>query len=133
MSEENVESVRRIYKAFQSEDWGSAMRFVSPEIEFHGTSGGLSEGNVARGIPAIREMFEVWDEEAWEESRLNPQEFVDAGDRVVVLQHELRRGRGSGVEVESETAVLFEFRDGRVIRIQGFMDREEALKAVRQL
>ena len=72
MSEENVESVRRIYKAFQSEDWGSAMRFVSPEIEFHGTSGGLSEGNVARGIPAIREMFEVWDEEAWEESRLSP-------------------------------------------------------------
>jgi ketosteroid isomerase-like protein len=51
------------------------------------------------------------------------------GDRVVVLQHERRRGRGSGVEVESETAVLFDLRDGLVIRLQGFMDREDALEA----
>ena len=33
----------------------------------------------------------------------NVEEFIDVGDRVVLLQHELRRGRGSGVEVESET------------------------------
>jgi uncharacterized protein len=129
MSQQNVETVRRIYDAFQRDDWGSALEFVSPDIELHGTSGGLSEGSVARGIPAVRQMFEAWDAEAWEETRLSPREFIDAGDQVVVMQHELRRGRGSGVEVESETAVLFELRDGRVIRTQGFMHQGEALKA----
>jgi ketosteroid isomerase-like protein len=49
---------------------------------------------------------------------------------VVVLQQERRRGRHSGVEVESETAVLFELHDGRVVRMQGFMDQAEALRTV---
>ena len=98
-----------------------------PRIERSATV--VWEGNVARGIEAVRQTFEVWDAETWEETRLNPQEFIDAGRQVVVLQHELRRGRSSGVEVESETAVLFELRDGRVMRIQGFMDQEQALEA----
>ena len=129
MAQENVEIVRRIYDAFRRDDGDDVMQLVSPNIELHGTSGGLSEGNVARGIQAVRQTFEAWDAEAWEETELNPQEFIDAGDQVVVLQHELRRGRGSGVEVESETAVLFELRDGQVIRIQGFMDQGKALEA----
>ena len=33
------------------------------------------------------------------------------------------------MEVESETAVLFDLRDGRVTRMQGFMDQAEALEA----
>ena len=31
-------------------------------------------------------------------------EGIDAGERVVVIQHEYQRGRGSGVEIEIETA-----------------------------
>jgi ketosteroid isomerase-like protein len=129
MSRENVQVVRRMYEAFERDDWGNVGDFVSPDVELHGTSGGLSEGNVARGIEAVRQTFDVWDAEAWEETKLNPQEFIDAGDQVVVLQHELRRGRGSGVEVESDTAVLFGLSDGRVVRMQGFMDQTEALEA----
>ena len=37
----------------------------------------------------------------------------------VVLMHEYRRGKGSGIEVETDTAVVFTVRQGRVIRIQG--------------
>jgi ketosteroid isomerase-like protein len=103
---------------------------VSPDVELHGTSGGLSEGSVARGIEAVRETFEAWDDDAWDETRLSPQRFIDDGDRVVVLQQERRRGRHSGVEVESETAVLFELHDARVVRMQGFMDQAEALRTV---
>jgi ketosteroid isomerase-like protein len=129
MSQENVEIVRRVYDGFRHFDWDKVERFADPDLELHGTSGGLFDGSVARGTTAVRETFEAWDAEAWEEVRLTPREFVDAGDRVVVLQNELRRGRGSGVEVRSETAVLFELRDGRVVRVQGFMDQGEALRA----
>jgi ketosteroid isomerase-like protein len=103
------------------------MHLVSPEVELLGTSGGLSDGSVAHGIEAVRQTFELWDED-WE-TELSPQEFVDAGDQVVLLQHELRRGRGSGVEVEADTAVLYDLRDGRIVRIQGFMDQTNALAA----
>ena len=53
-----------------------------------------------------------------------------AGDDVVAFIHEYRRGRGSGIEVEAETAMVVTVRDGRVVRMQGYMDRSVALRAV---
>jgi ketosteroid isomerase-like protein len=73
--------------------------------------------------------FEAEDLEAWEERRLEPQRFLHIDDLVVVLMHEYRRGRGSGVEVETDTAVVFTVREGRVILIQPYMDQAEALEA----
>jgi ketosteroid isomerase-like protein len=46
-----------------------------------------------------------------------------------VLLHEYRRGRGSGITLESETAVVCSVSDGRIVRIQGYMDRVAALQA----
>lgn len=129
MSRRNVEIVGQIYEAVGRDDSDGAARFFHPDVELHGTSGGLSEGSVTRGIEAVRATFDSWDAEAWEQTRLSPREFIDVDDRVVVLQHERRRGRGSGVEVESETAVLFDLRDGLVTRLQGFMDQDDALEA----
>jgi ketosteroid isomerase-like protein len=129
MSQENVEIVRSVYDAFRRGAWDEGARLVDPDAELLGTVGGLSEGSVARGVQEGRQAFEQWDED-WDESRLEPEAFIDAGDRVVVLQHEVRRGRGSGVEVESHTGVVFELRDGLVVRVQGFMDQAEALEAV---
>jgi ketosteroid isomerase-like protein len=48
----------------------------------------------------------------------------------VEVAREYRRGRGSGVELETETAVVFELRDERVVSLQGYMDPGSALEAV---
>ena len=66
----------------------------------------------------------------WDEHRLEPQEFLDAGDRVVILLHEYQRGKGSGVELEVDTATIVDVRDGRIVRMQGYMNPAEALEAV---
>ena len=39
------------------------------------------------------------------------------------------RGKSSGVELELEAAVLIDLRDGRIVRVQGYMDRAAALGA----
>jgi ketosteroid isomerase-like protein len=129
MPQENVEIVRRTVEAILRGEWEQAAPLLDPNAEGHGTVGGLSEGTVMRGITQFRQSFEQEDAEAWDERRLEPEEFIDAGDRVVVLVREFRRGRGSGIELETDTAVVFEVRDGRVVRIQGYMDRAEALEA----
>ncbi len=130
MSEENVEIVREAVDAFTRGDGKRTAQLIDPEVEFRGTVGGLEEGRVAHGLDQIINTFEAEDLEAWEERRLEPEDFIDAGDSVVVLLHEYRRGRGSGVELEIDTAVVFAVRAGRVVRIQGYMDRGEALEAV---
>jgi uncharacterized protein len=129
MSEENVEIVREAFKAFLEGDQERAARLIDPEVEFHGTVGGLEEGRVARGLAEIAQTFEAEDLEAWDERRFEPQEFIDAGDEVVVLMHEYRRGKGSGIEIEIDTAIVHTVREGRVARIQGYMDPDAALKA----
>ena len=129
MSRENVKLVQEAFEAFVGGDREKAAQLVDPEVEFHGTVGGLQEGQIARGQSEIDQTFEVEDLEAWEERRLQAKEFIDAGDDVVVLLHEYRRGRGSGVELESKTAVVVAVSGGRVVRIQGYMDRDAALEA----
>jgi ketosteroid isomerase-like protein len=129
MSQENVEIVRSVYESFLRSDWGTIAELADPNVEYHGTVGGLEEGRVGRGLQQMRQVFEEDDLEAWDERRLEPEEFIDAGDEVVVLQREYRRGRGSGVELVSDTAAVFEVRDGHVVRVQGYMDRAKALEA----
>ena len=129
MSQENGEVVRETFESFLAADWDKTAQLVDPEVVFHGTLGGLEEGRVAHGLPQIVREFEEEDLEAWEERRLEAEEFIDAGDDVVVLLHDYRRGRGSGVELEIDTAVVVAVSGGRVVRIQGYVDRHAALEA----
>ena len=115
--------------AAQRQDWKRAAELVDPDVEGHGTVGGLEQGQVYRGLPELIREYEKVDLEAWEERRLEPQEFLHVDDLVVLLLHEYRRGKGSGVELESDTAAVVTVRDGRVVRIQGYMDQDAALKA----
>ena len=128
MSQENVEIVRRAF--LSGRDWEGMLELVDPDVELHGTVGGLEEGHVSRGADQIRQRFEAEDNEVWDEHRIEPVRFIDAGERVVVIQHESQRGRGSGVEVEIDTASVFDVRGGRIVRIQPYMDPAEALEAV---
>jgi ketosteroid isomerase-like protein len=142
VSLENVEIVRDAFEviygstsrptatgASMGQNRERAAELIDSNVEMHGTVGGLWEGRVARGLPEIVDSFMAEDLEAWEERRLDPQRFLHINDLVVVLMHEYRRGKGSGIEMESDTAVVFRVRRGRVIRIQGYMDQAAALEA----
>jgi ketosteroid isomerase-like protein len=128
MSQENVEIVRRFAECWERSDWEGMADLVDPDVEQHGTVGGVEEGRVTRGVSEIRRDYEQV-EALWDEHRIEIQELIDAGDRVVVFQREYQRGNKSGVELVVDAAVVFDVRDGRIVRVQGFMDRAAALKA----
>jgi ketosteroid isomerase-like protein len=129
MSQENMEIVRRFSECWERRDWDAMAQLADPSIEQHGSVGGLEEGRLLRGISEIRRDFERV-ETTWDEHRVEPQEIFDAGDRVVVFLREYQRGRRSGIELVVDTAVVLDLRHGRIVRIQGYMDRAEALRAV---
>jgi ketosteroid isomerase-like protein len=128
VSQENVEIVRRFAEGWERADWDGMAELADPNIELHGTVGGVEEGRVRRGVGEIRRDFES-NEEIWDEHRVEIQELIDAGDRVVIYQREYQRGKLSGVELVVDAAVLVDVRDGRVVRLQGYMDRDAALEA----
>jgi ketosteroid isomerase-like protein len=128
MSQENVEIVKRATGLLESRDWQGMTDLFDPSVELHGTVGGIEEGQIRRGLSEILQAFDTEEDEVWDEHRLEPHEFVDAGDRVVVLLREYQRGK-SGVELVVDTATIVDVRDGRIVRMQGYMNPAEALAA----
>jgi SnoaL-like domain len=66
--------------------------------------------------------------EAWEEFSIEFVDVIEAGQRVVTLNHLRGRGRGSGGTVDAEVGVIFDC-DRGVIKRMVFCDRHEALEA----
>ncbi|MDX6588557.1 MAG: SnoaL-like polyketide cyclase [Solirubrobacterales bacterium] len=123
-----MEIVKRVSGLMERRDWAGMADVVDPDVELHGTVGGLEEGKILRGHAQIIEAFDRETEEAWDEHRIEPQEFLDVGDRVLILHREYHRSK-SGVEIAVDTASIHDVHEGRIVRIQGYMDPAEALKA----
>jgi ketosteroid isomerase-like protein len=128
VSQEDLETIRQFYERVNREDWDGAAELVDPDIEQPGTIGGLEEPRLAHGLNEIRKVYER-DEEAWGDYRIEPEKLFDAGDQVVVFHREYQRGKSSGIELVTETAAVIDLRGGRIVRIQGYMERDEALRA----
>jgi ketosteroid isomerase-like protein len=80
-----------------------------------------------------RAIIRFWEglDETMEELRLDPQEAVDAGDRVAVRLRYFGRGKGSGVELDTEMYhQVTTFRDGMMVRIEYVTSWDAALEAV---
>jgi ketosteroid isomerase-like protein len=128
MSRENVEVVRRMCEAFLAGDLAAALDVLHADVTWHGTIGGVDEASTAHGRDQVIAGF-AESLRDWERHSLEAEDYVDAGDRVVVLWHEVGRGKRSGVEVETRTAVVYTVRGNEVVEVQGYMDRGQALEA----
>ncbi len=133
MSQENVEIVRALV-AFRERGRAGDSRLtpadlLAPDFEID-MSRRVFNPAVYRGLEGLARLNnEIRD--VWEEFRVVPEQFIDAGDRVVVLETSHARGRGSGVELDTRTyATIWTLRDGRVTRVEVGLDPGEALKAV---
>jgi len=96
-----------------------------PEVEIH-PPGGPIGGSVQRGYQGVvrnwRDLLATFDE-----FLIDPLEFREAGEQVVVIQRNV--GRMRGMEVDEMSSVLFTLRDHRITRIDVFASREGALEA----
>ena len=122
----NVELVRAIYERFRGGDPDGALALYDPEVEVHDRPE-IPDPRVYRGhegvlaaLDASRSEFSGFD--------VVPEEFVDAGDRVVVVFRFIGTGRESGVPIEQRLCHAWTIRDGRVIRMEVHSDRGEALR-----
>jgi ketosteroid isomerase-like protein len=81
---------------------------------------------VFRGRSGLKHWVD-WTREVWDEWRFEREQFLDAGDQVLVLVRVVARGGSSGISLDREMAHLWTVRDGRVIRCEVYLDRSEAL------
>jgi ketosteroid isomerase-like protein len=125
---DNVEAVRRGYEAFNRGDVEASLAVLHPEIEWHTYIVPGPGGGTYHGYDGVREL---WSDarRIFGEFRNVPEDLFDAGDRVVAFVRVEGIGSQSGVPVHARIAHLYTFRDGKVIRVESFEDRDEALRA----
>jgi len=65
----------------------------------------------------------------WESYRIDAEEFIDAGEQVVVLARVRARTRRGGVEMEHAPGAVWTVEDGRIRRIEFYLEASQALAA----
>jgi uncharacterized protein len=118
----NLDAVRRSYEAFARDDLDAVVADMHEEIEWHQAQG-LPHGGDYRGLADVRRViFEPLDEEWWDEFSADPDEFIEAGEDVVVLGRYRGRAKGTGKQLDVPFAHVWTFRDGKAIRFRQFLD-----------
>jgi ketosteroid isomerase-like protein len=126
MSEENVELIRQSYEHFARTGELDESTYA-PEIEWHSAAEdpGLE---VFHGVEGVKKLIaEV--QEQLEDFRTEPFEFLDGGERVVAGLVHRGRGRGSSAEVEMREWNVFLIREGRIVSVHEYGERQDALEA----
>jgi ketosteroid isomerase-like protein len=132
MSQENVEVVRGLYEALARRDSVAPFAAYAEDIVWDVSQSRvafLDTQPVSQGHAGVRQGWREW-LTAFSEIGAEVGELIDAGDQVLAVIREREVGRASGVPVEATHVAVWTLAHGKVIRMQMFDDRQQALKAV---
>jgi len=123
MSQENLDVVRGLFAALDSQDWEAALGMFDPEVEWSPTEGTF------HGVDGVVTSLAEW-LEPWDEHHIEAEEFMEAGDEILAVIHLTGRAeRGSGMEIDQRFFQLYAVRKGKIIRMVEFVRRADALEA----
>jgi ketosteroid isomerase-like protein len=133
VSQENVEIARQAHEAFSHPrldgfDLDRFYRYADPDLVIDWSRSDGVEAGIYGGEAETRRFwstfFEVFDRVVVE-----PLEFIEHGDQVVVPHHLHASGR-DGLTVDARAVVVLTFSEGRIVELRLYQERAEALKAV---
>ena len=134
MSEENVETVARLYEAFLGGPEGIASRpalflkSLDPDLEVHQDPTVLGTAATYHGYEGLlRSIGDVM--VAFDDLRMVPEKLTATGDRVVATVTMTARGKESGVQINERIGHIWTFRAGRVVKLEAYAHAAEALEA----
>ena len=150
MSQESVEIVRRMYKQMDDAGYGRIEALHEAHEsgnfdQFLPLAEEMLHGDVVLRPPedspfpeaGQREWrgregflrFAAGQTEGFDAMSLEPEEFIDAGDKVVVPLQFGGRARHTGLEVKFAVVHVVTVRDGKMARLDIYMSKAEALEA----
>ena len=116
------------YAAANRRDFDLLVIGLDPGIELHPIAMAPDMDAIYHGHAGYREAWRAL-LESFEDLRLDPQEFLDLGDRLLVTIEWSGHGAESGVSIGQQGFQLFTMRRGLIVRHDDFFDRAVALEA----
>ena len=131
MSQQSVEVIRGIYDSFGKGDVPAILGQMDQQIEWNEAENFIyADRNPYVGPQAILEGVFMRFGTEWLGFTVNPEEWLDAGNHVVVLGTYAGKNKETGKEVRAQFAHVWGVRGGRVVRFQQYTDTKQFADAV---
>ena len=128
MSEHEVRALRGAYDAFGRGDEAAFLEALAHDVEWR-VPDVLPWGGVRHGHEGVRSFFAILEEHV-EGGWGTPEEFLDMGERVVVLGRFSGTVRANRVEFETRFAHVWTIRDGFLSGFDNYLDTATVVAAL---
>ena len=131
MTQQNVPIVRGLYEAFGRGDVSGVLSQMDQGIEWNDAENFIyADRNPYIGPQAVLEGVFMRLGADWEGFTVTPEEWLDAGTRVVVLGTYKGTHKGTGKQVKAQFAHVWSLKEGRVLRFQQYTDTKQFAEVV---
>ncbi len=120
-----ITALRGAYAAFNRGDIEAAVEPLDAQIEWTEPVE-FPGGGTYHGRDGVKHYL-TQSRTAWAEVTSQPERFVTAGNRIVVFVHARVRPKGSNEWQDVSLADVYTVRNGKVVQMRAFADRQEAL------
>lgn len=122
MSENNINIVKTGYERYLNRDMPGFLNLMADNVVWdHQGPKGVPFNQIYHGQDGVAEFLKTVDE-TMETLEMNPREFFGSGERVVVLGFSRYRVRETKKEFETDWAMTFTLKDGKVTHWKPIMD-----------
>lgn len=125
-SEHRIAVLRLANEAFNRGDIDAAVQSLDSQVEW--TEPAAFPGCGTFLGPEAVKRYLAQSRAAWAECRSEPEQLIPVGNRVVVFVHARVRPKDSDTWQDVILADVYTFRNGRVVQMHAFADRQEALR-----
>jgi uncharacterized protein len=121
MSQQDVETIRSGYDAFNRKDIPAVLALYDSQIEWIEAGGGRAPAGTYRGSQTVATEVFAAVAQNFDDFRAEPEQFIDAGEHVVVVG----RFRGiakSGAILDAPFVHVYRMRNGKTVHFQNYVE-----------
>ena len=127
MSTATIEVVERAIAAYNRRDLAAIRALNNPDVRVDWSASRGLEAGVYEGLSEVLGFFQTFFD-MFDQIRVEPEAFIEAGESIVVPNSTHLRGR-DGIKTVARSTFVFQVRGGRVAAVCLYQETDEALKA----
>lgn len=121
MPEQNVNTMRNAYEAFNRGDIAAVLEAFDPQIEWREPGGGRAPQGTYKGAQSVANDVFATVPENFEEFEAQPERFIDAGEYLVVVGT-FRGTRKAGGQMDAAFAHVWQMREGKAVSFHNHVE-----------
>jgi uncharacterized protein len=120
MSQQDVQTIREGYEAFNRQDIPAVLDRFDPQIEWIEPGGGRAPAGTYRGAQSVAEEVFGKVPQHFDAFRAEPEQFIDAAEYVVVVGRFRGKAKG-GAALDAPFGHVWRMRNGKAARFHNYV------------